>query len=152
MESPKLELGQGVGLMSWCLKKAQLLTGFTYDSPGKPPCQLQHSTASSACCEPNEQHHAAHSGVCLATWSPRMREGPPSCLSATLQLEKGCHPQSHPAQRRQKRRTGHIAPSHQQLHTSWDKQQSHHKLHGTLQALPSLQQLRWTGILVPFPG
>lgn len=78
-----------------------------------------------------------------------MREGPPSCLSATVQLEMGCHPQSHPAQRRQKRRTGHIAQSQEQLHTSWDKHQSHCKLHRTLQALPSFQQLKWIVILAP---
>lgn len=84
--------------------------------------------------------------------STRRGKGNLSHLSATLQLEMGCLSQSHPAQRRQSGRTGHILPSHKQLHTSQDKQQSHHKLHGTLQALPSFQQPRWIGVLAPFSG
>lgn len=96
MESPRLEPVQGAGLMLWCLQKAQLSAAFTYDSPGKPPCQLQHSTASrTICC------HLA--STCPALCRDTAREGqpwPPQCPSAA---GGGPHAQSHPAQRKQNR-------------------------------------------------
>lgn len=79
MESPRLELGQGVGLMPQRLQKAQLLAAFTQHSEGKPLCQ--HSAATRwACCD-----HTKRSGACLAIWRHAGREGQPQmpqCRSA----------------------------------------------------------------------
>jgi len=147
MESPKLEFGHGIckNLSSrqhsaMIHQASERVSCSTVQRRGPLAVPLTSGTT------PSAPASAWPSG---GTWRGT---GNPSHPSTALQLEMGCQPRSHPAPRRQSRRTGHTAPSHEQLHTSGDKQPAHRKLRGTLWALPSFQQPRRIRVLVPFPG
>lgn len=126
VESPKMELVQGVGLMLWCLQNAQLSAAFTYDSPGKSPCQLQHSTArKTICCD--------LASVCLAVRRHTVREGQPWPPWHPSAAGDGLPSPISPSSEKAKQENW---PSHEQIDISEDKQQSHCKLLGTLRPYP----------------
>lgn len=90
VELPRLELGQGVGLTPWCLRKAQLSTAFTDDSPAShhAGCSTAQRSQEVCCGEPGRRQHPERSSGCPAVPGHTAREGKgdPSCLRIALQL------------------------------------------------------------------
>lgn len=135
VESPKLELGQGKGLPPWCPQEAQFSMVFV-------SCSGHHVS----------RGRAQRGGTLVAPVTQRGGLGRHIRWDGHIQPPRHRHPHLAQPGEGKAGRTGHAAPSHKQLRTSWDKQQSHCGLRGSLQALGGFQEPRWVGVLIPFPA